>query len=331
MKVAGAGAVLAAAQERGRAQAGGARIAMALVGCAHIHVPPFVKLLKGRPDVAVKWVWDHDAARAETRAGELGARVAKSAEEVWKDGDVRAAVVASETDRHRDLVMAGAKAGKHMFVEKPLGVSASESREMAGTIEKAGVLFTTGYFMRTHPEHLFLKGQVAAGAFGTITRAEAWNCHAGAIKGWFDTDWRWMADPQGRRRRRLRGSGDPFARHPDVAAWRHRVGGRGYSRGGEEISRLRRDRPGADQIQVRGERRAHGRVGGCGQPRESHDCGNRRTCRRRERAAILQVRSGKGRRRQDALDAASCEAAAAAGSIRRCGRRRQGQAPGPCA
>lgn len=193
----GIGAVVAALREgSAAAQAAGGKVTVAFVGCAHIHTPAFVKLLKGREDVAVKWVWDHDAARAEKRAGELGARVAKSADEVWNDDDVRAVVICSETDRHRDLVMAAAKAGKHMFVEKPLGITAAESRDMAGAIEKAGLLFTTGYFMRTLPEHLFLKAQIAAGAFGTITRAEAWNCHAGAIKGWFDTEWRWMADPK---------------------------------------------------------------------------------------------------------------------------------------
>ncbi len=193
----GLGAVVAALREgRASAQAAGGKVTVALVGCAHIHTPGFVKLLKGREDVAVKWVWDHDAARAEKRAGELGAQVAKVVDQVWSDGEVRAVVICSETDRHRDLVLAAAKAGKHMFAEKPLGITATESREMVTAIERAGVLFTTGYFMRTVPEHLFLKEQIAAGVFGTITRAEAWNCHAGALKGWFDTEWRWMADPK---------------------------------------------------------------------------------------------------------------------------------------
>ena len=66
---------------------------------------------------------------------------------------------------------------------------------MAGAIEKNQLLFTTGYFMRTHPQNLFLKEQVAAGSFGKITRARGSNCHSGSLGGWFDTEWRWMADP----------------------------------------------------------------------------------------------------------------------------------------
>jgi predicted dehydrogenase len=175
---------------------------MAFVGCAHIHTPGFVKLLASRPDVRVKWAWDHDPARVAVRAPELKAQVG-SLEQIFGDPEVKAVVICSETNRHPELVAAAAKARKHMFVEKPLGITAADSRAMAEAIEKAGVLFTTGYFNRTVPAHLFLKDQVASGAFGTITRASAWNCHSGALGGWFDEkpgqpaeSWRWMADPK---------------------------------------------------------------------------------------------------------------------------------------
>jgi predicted dehydrogenase len=122
---------------------------------------------------------------------------------VWSDPEVQAVVICSETGRHKELVAAAAKAKKHMFVEKPLGITAAESREMAGAIEQAGLLFTTGYFMRTHPNHLFLKEQIDQGNLGKITRVRASNCHTGSLGGWFDEkpdqpaeSWRWMADPK---------------------------------------------------------------------------------------------------------------------------------------
>ena len=89
-----------------------------------------------------------------------------------------------------------AKAHKHLFVEKPLGMNGSECREMAGAIEQARVLFATGYGMRTQPAHLFLKEQVAQGTFGKITRVRASVCHDGSLGRIFDTEWRWMADPK---------------------------------------------------------------------------------------------------------------------------------------
>jgi len=178
--------------------------ALAFVGCAHIHTPGFIKLLNSnRPAVRVKFAWDHDAARAQRRAAELGADVATDLRQIWSDPEVVAVVICSETNRHRDLVIAAAAAGKHIYAEKPLGITASESSEMADAIEKARVLFTTGYFMRTMPQHLFLKEQVERGAFGRITRIAGSNCHNGSLGGWFDErpdkpweNWRWMADPK---------------------------------------------------------------------------------------------------------------------------------------
>jgi len=168
---------------------------LAMLGGAHIHTPGFVKRLNAREGVTVKSVWDHDADRAQARAEALGASVVAKPEDVCGDEEIEAVVICSETNRHEDLVLAAAAAGKHMFVEKPLGVGARDSFRMAAAIEKAGVLFQTGYFMRGSPVHQFLKNRIEDGVFGEISRVRHANCHAGSLKGWFDTQWRWMADP----------------------------------------------------------------------------------------------------------------------------------------
>jgi predicted dehydrogenase len=172
------------------------KITVALVGGAHIHTPGFVSLVKERPDVRVKAVWDHDASRAEKLAKELNSAAVKDLSAIWSDPEIAAVVIYSETNRHPELVGAAAKAGKHMFAEKPLGITAKESLAMADAIEKAHLLFTTGYFMRTDPKHLFLKSEISQGHFGKITRVRGSNCHSGSLGGWFDGEYRWMADPK---------------------------------------------------------------------------------------------------------------------------------------
>ncbi len=171
-------------------------LTIGLVGAAHIHTPGFVKMVKTRPDVKVKSVHNHDAARAEKNAKELEAVVVTRPEEILSDPEINAVAIYSETDRHLNLVLAAAKAGKHMFVEKPLGLGGDDASTMAVAIEKSGVLFTTGYMMRTTPVHLFIKDQVEKGGFGKVTRVGASVCHEGSLGGWFDKDWRWMADPK---------------------------------------------------------------------------------------------------------------------------------------
>jgi predicted dehydrogenase len=165
------------------------------VGVAHIHTPGFVKRLLAREDVQVKYVWDHQPERAQKRAEELSAQVVDAPDIVWADKAVDAAIICSETNRHEGLVLSAAAARKHIFVEKPLGIGAKDAYRMADAIEQVGVLFQTGYFMRSQPVHRFLREQIQAGNLGKVTRFRMSNCHAGSLKGWFDTDWRWMADP----------------------------------------------------------------------------------------------------------------------------------------
>ncbi len=169
---------------------------LALIGAAHIHTPGFIERINRRDDVQVKHVWDHDADRASKNADALpGSKVAEL-DAALGDGDVDAVIICSETDRHDDLVAAAARAGKHMFVEKPLAADAKGSYAMARAIADAGLIFQTGYFMRGDPATRFVKQQIDAGHFGKITRVQHNNCHHGAIGRWFDTAWRWMADPK---------------------------------------------------------------------------------------------------------------------------------------
>ncbi len=169
-------------------------VEMALVGGAHIHTPGFITRLNKREDVHVKYVWDHNRERAQRRADDLNTQVCNDLDIIWEDKAISSVVICSETCHHKALVLEAAAAGKHMFVEKPLGMEAEDAYTMAEAIEAAGVLFQTGYFMRGQPIYRFLKAQIAEGALGTITRCQASNCHAGSLKGWFDTEWRWMAD-----------------------------------------------------------------------------------------------------------------------------------------
>lgn len=177
-------------------------IDLALLGCAHIHTPGFIDMIKKRDDVRVTRVFDADPRRSEVRAKQLGATVAESVEAVLADGSIQGAIVCTETIRHAGLVEQVAGAGKHLFVEKPLGFATADAYKMAAAIEKAGVLFQTGYFSRSDAKIRYIKKLVDDKALGKITRVRGSNCHSGALGRWFDpkpddvaNDWRWMADP----------------------------------------------------------------------------------------------------------------------------------------
>ena len=189
---------------------------LALVGCAHIHTPGFIKRLNARSDVRVTSVWDHDLARAQKSADALKASVVTDLTQIWNDASIEAVIICAETDRHEPLVLAAAQARKHMFVEKPLGMAGSDAYRMARAIDQAGVIFQTGYFMRSDPVNRFLREHIHAGSFGTITRIRHTNCHAGSLKGWFDTEWRWLADVK---QSGIGGFGDLGTHSLDILMW----------------------------------------------------------------------------------------------------------------
>ena len=168
---------------------------LALVGAAHIHTPSFIERLNKRDAATVKYVWDHDGKRAADAATKLGAEVVDDFATVYADSEVEAVIVCAETNRHEEVVMPAVAARKHLFVEKPLGFASEDAYRMAQAIKEADLLFQTGYFMRGQPVHQFLKEQVEKGHFGKVTRVRHSNCHSGSLGGWFDDEWRWMANP----------------------------------------------------------------------------------------------------------------------------------------
>src|SRR4051794_33008032 len=144
---------------------------LALLGAAHIHTPGFLKTIQNRSaEVMLKTVWDHDVDRGQQRADEIGARFIGDLKAILHDPEIKAVIVCSETNRHEELVLPAAEAKKHLFVEKPLGMAARDAYAMADAIERAGVMFQTGYFQRGSPANLFVREQLSRCTLGRVTR-----------------------------------------------------------------------------------------------------------------------------------------------------------------
>ena len=169
-------------------------VTLVLLGAAHMHTSMFVDMLKTREGVRVASVWDHDPARAERYAKKCGAKVARTAAEALAGEGVSGAVILSETSLHAELAIAAAKAKTNLFVEKPLGVGAKDAAQIADAMEKSGVLFTTGYHLRTIPKYLFIKENIDKGNFGKIVRVECSFSNDCVLQGTFDGDLKWTVD-----------------------------------------------------------------------------------------------------------------------------------------
>jgi predicted dehydrogenase len=97
-------------------------------------------------------VYDVNQEANEAVAREYNAVASKSIDDLLKTG-VDVVYVASPVNRHLEHTVAAAKAGKHVFSEKPLGLTVKEAEKMIKTCKDSGVYLGTGFMMRFISQH----------------------------------------------------------------------------------------------------------------------------------------------------------------------------------
>src|SRR5216684_2793947 len=85
------------------------------------------------------------------------ARAVASAHEIIEDENIDAVWICTTTALHRQVFIAAVRAGKHIFCEKPLAMSAADASEMSSAIDAAGVLAQVGLVMRFSPVYTVIK------------------------------------------------------------------------------------------------------------------------------------------------------------------------------
>ncbi len=105
-------------------------------------------------------------------AKEFNARAAGTLQEVLDSG-VDAVYVASPVDRHLEQVIACAKAKKHIFCEKPLGLNVQEVEKMIRVCKEEGVLLGTGLMMRFLAQHQAALQLIQEGKLGKLVYGRA--------------------------------------------------------------------------------------------------------------------------------------------------------------
>ena len=129
----------------------------------------------------------------EQAAEKYGCAVASSVEELVSRADVEGVVVVTPNFVHREHVVAAAKAGKHIFVDKPIANEIEDAYAMIDACREAGVALAVGHNFRRFGGQRKLKELVEEGAPGTIVAVEANFSHAGGM-GLNPQQWRYYAD-----------------------------------------------------------------------------------------------------------------------------------------
>ncbi|POX60912.1 myo-inositol 2-dehydrogenase [Streptomyces sp. Ru62] len=135
---------------------------------AYARLPHHYPRLPLRPRLVT--VAEEVPGRAEEAAERFGfASATRDWHEVAADPRVRAVSVTAPNFLHREIGVAMAEAGKHLWIEKPVGLTAGDARAVADAVTKAGVQGTVGFNYRNAPAVEAARELIASGGIGTVT------------------------------------------------------------------------------------------------------------------------------------------------------------------
>ena len=141
--------------------------------------------------VRVSAVADVAHAQAERLAARWkGARAAASAAEIIDDPSIDAVWICTPTALHRDVCMAAARAGKHIFCEKPLAMSWADAAAMDSAIKSSGVLSQVGLVMRFSPVYTVIKSMFDGPEAGRLLSVTMRDDQDFPIRGVHASQWR---------------------------------------------------------------------------------------------------------------------------------------------
>lgn len=144
-----------------------------------VHTRSYKQLRERFPhlDVDVKLVVACDPVEENQRVAveELGfERAVGDYREVLNDPDIDIVSICAPNYLHREIAVAAAEAGKPFWIEKPMGVSSTEAREIAEAAEKAGIATAVGFNYRHAPAIQKMRELIRSGRLGRITNVRAW-------------------------------------------------------------------------------------------------------------------------------------------------------------
>lgn len=137
--------------------------------------------------VQVSMVSDSRPSFAKDLADRYGAKAASSADELIGSDQVDVVDICLPVDLHTSYAVAAMRAGKHVFIEKPVCIHEEEMALLLQTEAETGVKVQVGQVIRHWKEYVWLKQTVDSGIYGRVLSGEF--CRLSAKPGWAGDNW----------------------------------------------------------------------------------------------------------------------------------------------
>lgn len=151
-------------------------LGIGILSLAHGHVGMYCQQIAGFDDARLVAVWDDNEERGRQGAERWGMEYTPHLEELLGRSDVDAVIVGSETNRHADLCVPAAEAGKAILLQKPMATTLADCDRILAAVERSGVHFQMAFQMRCDPVNQRMAEMVHTGALGKVGTVRRRHC-----------------------------------------------------------------------------------------------------------------------------------------------------------
>ncbi|WP_135556666.1 Gfo/Idh/MocA family protein [Paenibacillus cymbidii] len=154
---------------------------VAILSFWHIHADGHYRQAVEHPDTVVMKLWDEDLGRGKQQSADRGIPYVEHLDEIWSDPDIDAVIVCAPTNRHVDIMVQAARAGKHIFTEKVLAPTLRECNEILQAVEQSGVKLMVALPQLYESYTLAIQDVLAKGLIGELTSARVRRSNHGVV------------------------------------------------------------------------------------------------------------------------------------------------------
>ncbi len=159
-------------------------IKVAILSFWHVHAKDYARDADEHPDTQIVAIWDEIPERGRQEAANRGVTFYESLEELLANPDIHGVIVVTPTNKHRDVMVAAANAGKHIFTEKVVATTLKETNDILATVEQNKVKLTVSLPRLNMGSTLAVQGVLEQGLLGELTLVRVRLSHNGATAGW---------------------------------------------------------------------------------------------------------------------------------------------------
>lgn len=167
---------------------------VAMLSFAHVHADGYARAVRENPRTRIAVVWDEEPERGRQAAERHGVPFEADLQAALARPEVRGVVCDAPSSLHPEVLVAAARAGKHIFTEKVLALTVAECDRILDAVRAAGVRLVVSMPALCDPAVRWAKQALDEGRFGRVTAIRTRIGHSAALDRWFPPD-SWFGDP----------------------------------------------------------------------------------------------------------------------------------------